>query len=156
MIIFNYISCVAQKGKLQCRLQWRKLPIKAIWGVWHWHYLELCRSFVSFQPQRGMRKIRTNRKQLSIQRNILPKQPLMTVLNTPGQQPLSIPVCPKVGLVNVPNNGVKLQPKMITTTGNRKMMVANRNEMLQTETRCSKQKLECCWIDPAGMLFNYW
>uniref|UniRef100_K1QWZ4 Protein cramped-like protein n=1 Tax=Magallana gigas TaxID=29159 RepID=K1QWZ4_MAGGI len=68
------------------------------------------------QPQRGMKKIRTNRKQLSIQRNILPKQPMMTVLRPSGQQPLSIPVCPQMGLVSVPNN-VRLQPKTITTTG---------------------------------------
>lgn len=67
-------------------------------------------------PQRGMKKIRTNRKQLSIQRNILPKQPMMTVLRPSGQQPLSIPVCPQMGLVSVPNN-VRLQPKTITTTG---------------------------------------
>lgn len=70
----------------------------------------------SLQPQRGMKKIRTNRKQLSIQRNILPKQPMVTVLRPSGQQPLSIPVCPQMGLVSVPNN-MRLQPKTITTTG---------------------------------------
>lgn len=74
-------------------------------------FLKFC-----FQPQRGMKKIRTNRKQLSIQRNILPKQPMVTVLRPSGQQPLSIPVCPQMGLVSVPNN-VRLQPKTITTTG---------------------------------------
>ncbi|XP_056010415.1 uncharacterized protein LOC125679296 isoform X2 [Ostrea edulis] len=69
-------------------------------------------------PQRGVKKIRTNRKQLSIQRNILPKQPMVAVLRpSMGRQPLPFSVCPPVNLFNVPNNGVRLQPRVATTTG---------------------------------------
>lgn len=68
-------------------------------------------------PQRGIKKIRTNRKQLSIQRNILPKQPMVVLRPSATQQPLTVPVCPSVGLVSLPNNGVRLQPRMNTTTG---------------------------------------
>lgn len=73
---------------------------------------------VYIQPQRGVKKIRTNRKQLSIQRNILPKQPMVAVLRpSMGRQPLPFSVCPPVNLFNVPNNGVRLQPRVATTTG---------------------------------------